>query len=219
MEQRLPPPATRLALALVAAAVGVAGALAAGGDPVSLLVWLALLAPAAGYLCGALGVGLLPFGLAAPGVWMVALVVLDGLSPGELPTPFWAALVWTGLFAGGAGAGRLGRRFAGDAGWAGAGLLLLGATLLTALPGRGGAADAPWPPAAARVLLDLSPATLVVESAGVDWMRHPAVYDPAGTDRFQRPAYRGELAGPLALLVGCVLAAAARGIDRRRREK
>jgi len=224
VEQRLPPPAARLAIALALAAAGGLGALATGGDAVDLLIWLAILAPAAGYLAGALGVGLLPYGLAAPGGWMVTLVVVAGWEGRDLATPLWAALAWTGLFAAGAGAGALGRALRGDPGWTGAGLLLLLATLLVALPGRGGATERPWPPAVARVLLDLSPATLVVESAGVDWMRHPSVYDPAGTARFQRSSYRGELAGPVALLVGCLLAAfarvvLARGIDRRRREE
>jgi hypothetical protein len=88
-------------------------------------------------------------------------------------------------------------------------VLLLVAALLAGLPGRGGALGAPLEPALARLALDLSPATLVLESAGVDWMRDPAVYDPVATDRFQRLPYRGALAGPLVLLVGCALASLA----------
>jgi hypothetical protein len=41
-------------------------------------------------------------------------------------------------------------------------------------------------------------------------MRHAALYDPAGTDRFARQPYRGPLAGAALLLVGWLLAAAAR---------
>jgi hypothetical protein len=220
-----PTPLARLGLALAVGAAGAAGAAGAlwpplagvDPDPVRFLVWLALIAPAAGYLAGALGAGLL-YGSAAPGVWMVVLVWVDGMAERDLPTPFWAALGQAGLFLAGAGLGRWGRA-AGRAPWAGAGVLLLLAALAVGLPGRGGIGSRPWPPAAARAMLDLSPATVLVESAGVDWMRHPLVYDPVGTDRFERAPYRGALAGPLALVVGCVLAAAGTFRDRRGRRR
>jgi hypothetical protein len=70
----------------------------------------------------------------------------------------------------------------------------------------------PLPPALAARLLDLAPATLLSECAGLDWMRHPAIYEPAGTidiDPSLRVAWRGILAGPIVFLVGCAAAFAA----------
>jgi hypothetical protein len=47
----------------------------------------------------------------------------------------------------------------------------------------------------------------VCESAGVrDWMWRAEVYEPVGIDRFVRRPYRGALAGPSTLVVGCLLA-------------
>lgn len=76
----------------------------------------------------------------------------------------------------------------------------------------------PWSPEVAARLLDVSPRTLLMESAGVDWMRHPAVYEAVGTDRIGpglRSVFRGPVAGSATLLVGCV-ALAARALHRRR---
>jgi len=76
----------------------------------------------------------------------------------------------------------------------------------------------PWSPEVASWLLDLSPETLLMESAGVDWMRHPAVYEAAGTDRIGpglRAVFVGPVAGSATLLVGCA-ATAARALMRRR---
>jgi hypothetical protein len=187
--------------ALGALPLGAAPGMEAGPDPVALLVWLSVLAVGAGWLCGALGVPLLSYALAAPGAWMVALAMADAASERDLPAPLWPALAWTGLFAAGHGLGRLAPRSP----LAGSGL-----------PGRGSLAQEPWPPEGARLLLELSPATLLCESAGIDWMRHPSVYAPAGTDRFQRAPYRGRLAGPAVLLLGCLLSAGAAALDRSR---
>jgi len=54
-------------------------------------------------------------------------------------------------------------------------------------------------------VLDAAPATLLAESAGLDWMRHPSVYAPAGTDWFsdRRAPFDGTLAALVALVVGC----------------
>jgi hypothetical protein len=49
-----------------------------------------------------------------------------------------------------------------------------------------------------------------MECAGVDWLRHPAIYEPAGAldiDPGLRQPFRGKLAGPALLLLGCALAA------------
>lgn len=61
------------------------------------------------------------------------------------------------------------------------------AVLLAGLPDLFGAAPAAWAHtngALGARLLDLSPATWVVEASGLDWMRHASVYAPAGTDWF-----------------------------------
>ncbi|MDF1838981.1 MAG: hypothetical protein P1V35_14010 [Planctomycetota bacterium] len=63
--------------------------------------------------------------------------------------------------------------------------------------------DPPWPPAVAARMLDLSPAALMMESAGVDFLRLSAIYGPVGADSMD-PNLRlawGNLAG----WGGCVL--------------
>jgi hypothetical protein len=167
-------------------------------DPTVLLVWLSMLAPAAGCACAALGVRCLPFGVTVPAAWALLIALVDAFAVRGLPTPAWAVLVLSGLFLAGHAMGR----FAASAAASTAALLLV-AALLVALPGHAGVS---WSPRAASLLLDCSPATLVCESAGLDWMRHPSVYDPAGTDRFQREPFAGELAGPLAVVLGCAAA-------------
>ena len=205
-------PLRALSVALALAALGPSVLLLERADPISLLAWLAVLAPAVGFLAGRAGLALVPFGLVVPGVWGVALALADGRARVTLGTPFHGVLVLVGLFAAGLALGALA---AGTPGWAGAGVLLLGGALLAALASRGGLPGAPLPPGLTRLLLDLSPASLALESAGVDWMRDAAVYDPAATDRFVRAPYRGSLAGPLALLVGCASAALAHLLVRR----
>ena len=206
------------ALPFAVAAVGALGALPgsrSGADPVALLVWLALWSAPAGCLCGAGGVAIGAPALLAPGLWTGLAALVDGFSPRDLPSPAWAALAWTGLFAAGFGLGRLLPR----PGLAGAGALLLLAGSLSALPIATGSLGGPLPPAVAARLLDLAPTTLLAECAGLDWLRHPAIYDAAGTadiDPALRIAFRGPLAGPLAFVVGCALAAAGAGIARAR---
>ncbi len=67
----------------------------------------------------------------------------------------------------------------------------------------------PWPGSATAVLLDASPATLLAECASVDWLRHPAIYDAAGSadiDPRTRSPYRPPLAAGIVLVLGCALA-------------
>jgi hypothetical protein len=100
--------------------------------------------------------------------------------------------------------------------WTGAGALFLFASLCSGLAVRGGAWSIPWPARAAAVMLDLSPVSLVCESAGVrDWMWREGVYEPAGVDRLARRPWRGSLAGPTMLVVGCILAACCSRVGRR----
>jgi hypothetical protein len=207
-----------LALPLLAAAIGALGALPgsrSGADPVALLAWLAIWSAPAGYLCGAERVRFGALALVAPAVWMGLLAIVAGASTRVLPSPAWSALAWTGLYAAGFGLGRLApvRPFPGVA------VLFLLSALLAALPILGGTLGSPLPPAITARLVDLSPATLLEECAGLDWMRHPALYDAAGTadiDPSLRAPFRGPLAGPLAFVVGCAIAAAGEGIARAR---
>jgi hypothetical protein len=183
-------------------------------DPVVLLVWIALIAPAAGCACAALGVRPLPFAAVVPGSWMTLVALVGAFSERTLPTPLWGSLAFAGLFFFGGALGALwARRVASSAG-----LVLLATALAMVAPCRGSFADSPWPPAVASKLLDLSPATLVIECSGLDWMRHPSIYGPVGTDRFEREAWNGPLTGSIVLALGCAAwLAAARVRDRRPR--
>jgi hypothetical protein len=205
------PAALPLAALALAGALG-AWPLAGSADPVAALFWIAVLAPAAGALAAAAGLALVPLGWLVPLLWCAPVWFATGARP--FPTLGWSALAWSGLFAAGSAWGTLNRKRGGSA-WtaAGAALALTGALAL--LPARAALGARPWPASVAPTLLDLSPSALVVECAGVDWMRHAAVYDPVGTDRFERRAWRGALAGPAALVLGCALAAAAHLAGRR----
>ena len=70
----------------------------------------------------------------------------------------------------------------------------------------------PWSAEWAGRLLDASPSAFVMEAGGVDWMRHPSVYDPVGTDRIGpgiRSGYAGTVAANVLLVVGCISTALA----------
>ncbi len=200
-------PAVALLRALAIALVGVPAWIAR--DPVHALAWLAIAAPAAGTLAVGCALGAFGFSLAIPGSWMVLLVLADARSPADLPGPMWAGFVLLGLhWIGWA----LGRRLGGTL-WRRGGLVIIASATLAALPALGGLARAPWPPAIAARCLDLSPVVLAEECAGVDWMRHAAVYDPVGTHTIGpelRLPWRGRLAGPAILLVGFLAAVVAR---------
>ena len=178
-------------------------------DPVRALAWLTLSAPVLGCLAAGTRGRLLGAHLILPGACMFVLVLQDAASPATLPTPLFAAAALTGLHFFGFGWGCL---FPG-ARPSSAAAMALGVAVLAGLPSWGGWVRAPWSPAVAARLLDLSPVVLTQECAGVDWMRHAAVYDPVGTHSIGpdlRSPWRGALAGPATLLVGCLLAAIAR---------
>ena len=224
MFERFPPPdRAELACLAACAAAGALGLLpgAAGpNDPVTLLGWLALFAPAAGVLRGARGPGLFPFALAVPGAWGLLLVFALSTSERVIPSPLWPACVLAGLFAAGFALGRRARAPLGAAG----GVLLIGLVLSGASVGfglaAGGAELARRHPAAAARLVDLSPLVLVFDSAGWDWTHaQPEVYARSGVEWFQRRPYRGSLAGPGALVVGCALAWLARAPRRSERAR
>ena len=166
-------------LAPLLAAVGCLGALPVSGgiDPVRVLVVLALWAPAAGWACWD-----------RRGGWLVPLawwgVVAASSASTGLDT-LRAPMAIGGLFLVGRGLGSclaLSRV-------RGAVLALLVTVTLAVLPGLAGVAGDPWPVGIASRLLDASPVVWVCESAGVDWMRRPGVYDTVGCDRFARASF------------------------------
>ena len=86
-------------------------------------------------------------------------------------------------------------------------IMMLIAGALSLAPTLGGALERPWPPSVTARLLDASPVAWVAESAGIDWMRHPAVYDAAGTAHIGpdlRSGRRSWLAAVGLLVVGCL---------------
>ncbi|MGD2018786.1 MAG: hypothetical protein PVJ89_11755 [Planctomycetota bacterium] len=153
----------------------------------------------------------------------VASLPLTPLDLLQLPRPAGAAAVLVGLAAAGAALA--------PAGPAGAGVLVAaGARRAALLVLVGWAADGaaagwgllspspPWSPEVAAVLLDLSPRTLLMECGGVDWMRHPDVYEAVGTDRLGpgiRSVHVGSVAGTASVLVGYGLLALRLGVKRR----
>jgi hypothetical protein len=213
----------RAGAALVACALaGALGALpaAAGApDPVACLGWLALLAPAAGCTLGALCVPFFGRASAVPGVWALVLVLVDLAAERDLPQPLWGLCAVVGLFGLGFAAGAC----AGRAPITLAGLVLLICLGLAGLAPEGGLALESQPlgahrPDLVRALFELSPVTLAYDCAGWDWAHaNPVVYRSAGVEWFHRRPHDGALAGPVALVVGCVVAALGAALARRAR--
>lgn len=199
---------------LALAALGWIGAAPLGargsGDPLLVLVWAALAAPVAGAIAARASLGPWPWGLAAPSAWVLALVWTGASSPRDVPTPLWAAGAWMGLFALGAAASELLGKRDVRAPYVAA-LISLALNCAAWAPGKLGA---PWSAETTALLIDLSPVALVAECAGLDWMRVEWLYEAAQTDRFERAAWRGELAGPTCLLVGYAAWAFARFVGR-----
>jgi len=233
------PPLGTLLLVTGAGALGLLPGAAGAADPVALLAWLALIAPAAGYASGVHGVRAWPFGAAVPGVWAGLVAWADARSARDLPGPLWAIAAVAGLFLLGlaVGAARATRVTPGTRGERavraapGVGALLGLALVLSGLPVQGGLGagtswardDAARPAAAAarraaaRLALDLSPLVLVLECAGWDWTHaHPTAYRVSGVEWFPRRPWRGRLAGPVLLLVGCTAVGIASVVRRRR---
>ncbi len=204
-----------------AGGLGLLPGIAGGLDPVGLLAWLALLAPAAGFACGAAGLRPLPFGLAPPAAWLFLVVSADMASERDLSGPLWASMAVIGLFAAGLGLGATFPRH----GLGGAGALLLAGLLLAGLAVQGGLGreETSWGrthPRLAALALDVSPIVLVLECGGWDDWTHsnPLVYEVSGVEWFPHRPYRGALAGPLVLVVGVLIGEVlARRAARRRR--
>ena len=201
-------PSQPLLVALGCSVVALVPFLLGQFDSVLWTVWVAVISLPTGAFAGACRLKAWPFGLAIPGTWMVILAWLEVSSGGTLPEPAWGAAAWSGLFVVGMALGAL---VGSNAFRCAAGGLVL-TVLSSALPVSGapslglygGRSLGQVAPSAAAAAFDTSPITLVMESAGVDWMRHRAVYDSAGTEWFsdRRKPYRGKLAASLILLVG-----------------
>jgi hypothetical protein len=194
---------------LLAAAAGLLGLVpgATGDtDPLGMLVWLTLLAPAAGAACGAVGLRILPYGLVVPGSWASMLFAAILLSDGDLPAPVWGAAAIAGLFGLGVAVGAAcpGRPIELAAAGLFAGIVMLGLSVQLGIPDATSLARTH--PRIARVFLELQPVVLVSECAGCDWVRtQPQVYARSGVEWLPRRPYRGPLAGSVALVVGCAL--------------
>jgi len=165
-------------------------------------IWLALWAAPAGVLAGA-RLGMVAM-LLPPLVGGICTMFVE--SPVGAAGPALAAVL--ALYFAGASLGRWTRPSSlGARPWALAGLALFAVGALTALPSMGGALAQPWPPSSTALALDLSPVAWVLESGGVDWMRHPSVYERAGAGdlgpelRVPHSGWVGPLAGLVAGLV------------------
>ena len=185
---------------LVVSALGLVGLSSGLGAPVGALSWMALTAAAGGAWMGGWARSLLAW--APPLVWAGALMLVRGV-----PAPLSASLAVMALYAAGMGLGAwLSRERA-------AGAALLVSAGLALAPTFGGGLAKPWEPELSAALLDASPVAWIVESAGIDWMRHPAMYDPAGTADIGpelRSGRRSWLAAVVLLVVGCISSLAAK---------
>ncbi len=186
-------------------ALGLAGLAGGFGAPLAILTWLALTATGCGAWMGRWARK--PAAWVPPLVWAAALFFTRGVQD-----PLSASLAIAGLYAAGMGLGAwLSPEHA-----AGAALLVVGG--LSLAPTFGGRLERPWPPEVTSVLLDISPVAWASESGGVDWMRHPAVYDAAGTADIGpnlRTGRRSWLAAVVLLVLGCLssLSAQPRAVD------
>lgn len=161
--------------------------------------WAALWAPAAGVLAA----GLLPARMALVPLLFTWLGLLL-LGPG--PDPVAGATAVGALGAVGWAAGPRPASVTAVALALAAGGLLAGAATLW------GAAVVPLEPGLTALWLDASPVGWVCESAGLDWMRHAAIYEAAGSgdlDPGLRSAREG-LLGPALLLAVALVAGAGR---------
>lgn len=168
-----------------------------GLDAWVMLGWAALLAPFLGALAARQCAGVHALGVLGLCLAQCALVL--ALSFRMVTEPALGCAVIAGLGMLGYGLGRLFGQLAPALL-----MLCLGLCLAPSAPGWIGEPLAPeW---SAR-LLDLSPWTWVMESSGIDWLRHAAVYEPAGALDID-PALRqarsgGSLAVMLLIVGGC----------------
>ncbi len=162
-------------------------------------IWLALWAVPGGALAGARlapRLQTIPLVVWLAGAWWLAA---------DLPDPGSALLAIAALYV-------LGLAVHGGPGvraWSLAASAFMVVGLLVALPSGGGALAQPFSPVTTARFLDLSPLVWVMECAGIDWMRHPSVYELAGAAdigpdlRISRSGSKGPLL-VLSLAIGLV---------------
>lgn len=139
----------------------------------------------------------------------VGLAAQGGFRAGPASTPWGGLLACCGWLAGGLGLGVLSgaraqvRAPGGESSpWRLCASLWILGLALQALPTRAGLGGEAWArraPEVAAWAFAIAPWTIALEAAGVDWMRHPAVYSAAGTDWISG-ARRGPAPGPAASL-------------------
>lgn len=192
-------------------------------DLLAVLSWLVWTALPLGLWAGRAGAGAGAF-LGAAAAWAAAGVASALLGPARQLEPdgvraLCGVAVALGPLALGLGLGAAWPRAAALAAYVALAVALVATGLPVGLGLRtdqqGGQELAARAPDTASRLLDLSPVTIAAESAGIDWMRHPAVYGPAGTDWFsgRRRPYSGT-SGAVALLLGIAAAALLRRMTR-----
>jgi hypothetical protein len=180
-----------------------------GLDACLMLGWAALVAPALGAIAAQHTRGV--FAWAVLGwVWAQCALVL-AFSERIVPDPACACAVIAAL-------GLCGHALARAFGVRATTLLVIstGLCLLPSIPGWIGEA---LPPQHSALILDLSPWTWVMEAAGLDWLRHAAIYEPAGAldiDPGLRQAFQ-PLPTALSMALIALLSAAAAEVLMRRR--
>jgi hypothetical protein len=174
-----------------------------------MLGWAALVAPALGALAARHTRGV--FALAVLGfVWAQCALVL-AFSQRMVPEPACALAVIAALGLCGYALARALRVEATT--------LLVLSTGLCLLPSVPGWIGEPLPPQYSARILDLSPWTWVMEAAGLDWLRHAAIYEPAGALDIDPGLRQAFAPWPTALTMGliAVLSVAAAEVLLRRR--
>ena len=180
-----------------------------GLDAWVMLGWASLLAPFLGALAARHCPGV--HALGALGMCLSQCALVLALSFRTLSEPLQGCAVIVGLGLVGYGLGSLARL---PATW----VLLIQLSLCVAPSLPGWIGDALPPNWSAR-LIDLSPWSWVMESSGVDWLRHAAVYEPAGAldiDPALRQPFDGGACASWALVLGTFCALGGELLRRRR---
>lgn len=196
-----------IALATLVGAVAILGAPWVGGWRTAPLEWWATVALGVGALLGA-GAAALPsrrqrIASLTPLPLLLLLCAAAEIGPiARVPEPVRGASAIAGMLLIGAAAVSRPRRGLALAVWFVAlATLFDGAAIGWTVLGSG----PPFSSSTTAMLLDISPRAFALESSGVDWMRHPSVYEPAGTDRIGpelRTGWSGSVAAYVVLVMG-----------------
>lgn len=170
-----------LLLLLAPATLGCLGLLPGprGSDPIALLVWLALVAPACGAWARRLGLRLLPHTLGIVGCFGFALAAAGAVGTRMVPSFAGGLAVVAGLVALGWLLGGWLERWSTSGG--SVLLVALGSSLVGLAPAAGFLLGRPLDAGWAAWTLQASPVVATLAAAGIDVLRHPLVYDSAAT--------------------------------------